>query len=69
MNNPYQVEVVGKDERNRKIYGVTYKEKNYHHIGFPDSWGTYSHAKKYMAECLLFISVKEYEAAHKAGRI
>ena len=61
MNNPYKVEIVGMDG-SKKIWGVMYKESRLSGVGFPESWGTKTHATKYMAECLLCIPWKEWKA-------
>lgn len=59
MTNPYKVSLL--DAENR-IYGVEYKDKRYKHIGFPDSWGSRLHARKYMA-ALLGLTLEEFRAA------
>ena len=59
MKNPYIVTVVGTDGTGKKVYGVTYREKIYQHIGMPESWGSRAHANAYLRKCLLFIGPKD----------
>ena len=43
--NPYKIVSYG-----NRLYGVEYKD--YPHVGFPESWGTYKHAVEYMSNLL-----------------
>lgn len=65
MNNLYKVEVVGKDEHGKNIYGCVYKDKAVRHIGMPESWGTKHHATKYMVEQKLFVPMSEWKICAK----
>lgn len=49
MINPYKISLLNAEKR---IYGVEYKDKRYKMIGFPESWGSKLHARKYMAALL-----------------
>ena len=62
MNNPYKIEIVGTGADGKRIYGMVYKAKNLHHIGFPDSWGTRQHATKYMVTQRLFVPWNEWKS-------
>ena len=49
MINPYKISLLNAEKR---IYGVEYKDKRYKMVGFPESWGSKLHARKYMAALL-----------------
>ena len=55
--NPYKVVSYGNG-----LYGVEYKD--YPHVGFPESWGTYKHAVEYMAN-LLGLTYEQYRRNSK----
>ena len=59
MINPYKISLLNAEKR---IYGVEYKDKRYKMIGFPESWGSKIHARKYMA-ALLGLTWEEFRAA------
>lgn len=59
MINPYKISLLNAEKR---IYGVEYKDKRYKMVGFPESWGSKLHARKYMA-ALLGLTWEEFRAA------
>lgn len=52
MNNPYRIEVVGKGENGKSIYGIVYKDPTYRLVGFPQSWGSRQHAVNALKDML-----------------